>query len=235
MFNVSWAGDDLGARITGYDVYVRTNSDPWALWLANTPQTSERFLGQTNAAYCFYSQAQDGTGQVQPTNSIVTACTTTPANSPPWFEQLSTNNCAIKVNETLVVTCTAADLDEPATNLTFSLVQAPDRASIDPKTGESRWTPRCDQGSTTTQVILRVTDSANASGETNLTVMVLECVEASLGNTAVHAGGSNSVSVQLLSTVELTNLAFVVEYQPERFTNFTMDVDTQYVSHPLLT
>ncbi|MDY0124848.1 MAG: Ig-like domain-containing protein [Anaerolineaceae bacterium] len=46
----------------------------------------------------------------------------------------------------LTFTATASDVDAPAQTLTFSLVDAPEGASIDPATGEFSWTPNELQG-----------------------------------------------------------------------------------------
>jgi hypothetical protein len=231
-FNVAWAGNDAGAGVTGYDVFVATNDSPWVLWLNNTPQTSERFLGRSSTAYCFYSQGRDGTGQLQPTNSLVVVCTTTPTNSSPWFEPLPTNFFVMRVNETLYVTNAASDLDVPAQELTFSLDPgAPAGASIDSGNGLFRWTPACYQGNSNYVIAVRVSDNGTPerSAATNFTVAVLECVEASLGGTVMAVGTSSTVAVWLLSTVELTNLSFTVVNPFERFTNFYV-TNIQHVS-----
>jgi hypothetical protein len=234
-FQVCWFGADIGSGIAGYDVYVSTNGTTWTLWLANTTTNCATFLGANNVTYRFYSVARDNTGQTEPVPTTPDVIVTTPPNSPP--ELNSVPNYVMSVNQTLTITNVASDPDFPAQMLTFSLVSRPGGSIIGEQTGVFRWTPRCDQGNSTNRVSIRVTDNGlpvHLSATQTFLVTVRECVEASLGNTVMLAGSSNAVSIRLLSTVELTNLAFTVGYPASRFTNFSLTVDTQQVSSPLL-
>lgn len=235
LFQVCWSGTDTGSGITGYDVYVRANSGPWTLWLANTAATCETFPGKNLTAYSFYTVARDGSGNIEAPPSVPDASTLAPANSTPVLDAIS--HRVIRVNETLSVTNLASDPDLPAQHLTFSLdAGSPTGARIDPGTGVLRWTPSCPQGSTVNTFTVRVTDNGTPpkSISQSFTVTVLECVEASLGETVIAVGEAGSVPVQLLSTVELTNLVFSVAYPADRFTGFTLAVDLQQVSQPVL-
>jgi hypothetical protein len=161
--------------------------------------------------------------------------TITPSNSPPWFLPLPTNYFVIRVNEVLSFTNAAADSDVPAQMLSFSLVGAPRGArmqQLPSASGVFRWTPDCAQGSTTNWITVRVTDGGTPEGSamTNFVVVVLECVEASLGDDVVMIGGTASLPMDLLSTVKLTNLSLQVLYPQERFTNFSLLVNTQQVN-----
>jgi len=155
--------------------------------------------------------------------------------APPDLAPVS--NRFVRVNQSLIITNVAADPDLPAQRLAFSLDPgAPAGASIDPDTGVFRWTPLCAQGSTTNTITVRVTDNGAIplSATQTFTVVVYECVEASLGGTVVEAGRSSCVPVHLLSTVALTNLAFAIGYPPERLTNLTVTVNTQAISAPFV-
>lgn len=224
-FTVNWGGSDAGAGIAGYDVYVQTNYGPWNLWLANTPGTSGVFQGRNGQTYCFYTIARDGAGNVQ-TNAPSVVCTQTLTNYPPVFDPVPDQRAI--VNAQLVVTNVAHDPDQP---LSFSLLSGPAGAAIDATNGIFRWTPRCDQGSSTNLVVVCATDSGSPSmtGCTNFWVIVPECIEASLGNTVMLAGQTSAVPVRLLSTTELTNMAFTVVYPAERFTNFALAVSAPEV------
>ena len=76
-----------------------------------------------------------------------------PDNFPPVIEPIGPQSVAEGSELVLVVTAT----DVEGHNLTFSLVDAPGGATIDPGTGEFRWTPVDGPGDTTT-VTVRVTD-----------------------------------------------------------------------------
>jgi RHS repeat-associated protein len=235
-FEVCWAGSDVGAGVSGYDVYVQTNGGPWLLWLNNTPLTCAEFPGQNNVHYGFYSVARDFTGQIEPAPTVADTATTTPNNSPP--ELAPVPDYVISVNQTLLVTNVATDPDLPVQSLAFSLDEAPAGATINPQTGLFHWTPQCAQGSTSNRVTVRVTDDGSPvrlSDTTTFWVSVYECVEASLGRTVVLAGQSNCIPMYLLSTVELTNLSFRVVYPANRFTNLGVHVNTQQVPIPLTT
>jgi hypothetical protein len=234
-FQVCWSGSDVGSGIAGYDVYVSTNGVAWTLWLANATTNCATFLGANHVTYHFYTVARDNTGQVEPVPTTADVVVTTPPNSPPELAPIT--NSVMSVNQRLVITNAAFDPDFPAQTLTFSLAQGPANAHIDTVSGVFRWTPACGQGNSTNVVSVRVTDNGlpvNLSATQTFLVVVRECVEASLGNTALLAGSANAVPIRLLSTVELTNLAFIVGYPASRFTNFSLTVDTQQVSAPLL-
>lgn len=65
---------------------------------------------------------------------------------------------------TFVVTATDEDTDEE--ELVFSLTSAPAGATIDPDTGEVRWTPTAAQGGQTHTITVRVSDGTNIDEET---------------------------------------------------------------------
>jgi hypothetical protein len=125
------------------------------------------------------------------------------------------------------------DPDLPPQALRFSLVEGPDGANINAETGVFRWTPACAQGSTTNRISVRVTDNGlpvSLSATQSFSVVVLECIEASLGNGVVQAGGSSGVAIRLLSTVELTNFSFAIRPPPARFTNLAVHPDISLVT-----
>ncbi|MBE0544528.1 MAG: immunoglobulin domain-containing protein [Verrucomicrobia bacterium] len=228
-FVVTWSGNDAGAGIAGYDVYVSTNGGAYGLWLPNLPITSATFHGENGRLYCFYSIARDEVGHVQ-TNYTV-ACTQTLSNYPPVIEPIPDQ--VVVVGQQLVITNRANDPD----GVTFTLgAGAPTGASITTN-GVFRWTPSCAQGSTTNDILIVATDPGTPpmSSTNTLRVIVPECIEASLGNTVMQAGTTSSVPIYLLSTVELTNLSFTVVYPPERFTNLMVLADTNLVPVPFTT
>ncbi len=223
IFTVSWSGSDVGAGVSSYDVYAQTNHGPWNLWLASTPATSAIFQGQDGQAYCFYTIAHDGAGNLQ-TNYTV-ACTQTMINYPPVIEPV-TNQVAV-VGGQLVVTNSAYDPD----GVTFSLdASAPAGATITTN-GIFKWTPACAQGSSTNLIIVWGTDGGTPpmSNSVSFLVTVPECIEASVGSTIMLIGQTNSIPINLLSTTALTNMAFTLVYPADRFTNFALTVNSPQV------
>lgn len=123
----------------------------------------------------------------------------------------------------LAVTNRAYDPDMP---IVFSLdSSAPAGAAISIN-GVFTWTPSCPQGSTTNLIRVWATDhgTPRMSNAMVFSVIVYECVEASIGNTVLLAGTAGSVPINLLSTVALTNLRFNVVYPAERFGQFSLTV-----------
>ena len=231
-FTVCWDGSDLGSGVAGFDVYVSTNGGPWTLWLANTPLTCETFAGLNDTTYGFYSVARDGAGHTElPPPGADTTAVTLP-NYPPVIDPVPPQY--VVVGQQLVITNRVYDPDTP---ITFSLGANAPAGSAITTNGVFTWTPACAQGSTTNDILVWATDSGGPSMSSSnvLTVIVYECIEASLGRTVMQAGTTSSVPIYLLSTVELTNLSFTVVYPPERFTNLMVLADTNVVPVPFTT
>jgi hypothetical protein len=78
-------------------------------------------------------------------------------NSSPVLAAIPNRN--IKEGVTLVFTNTVIDVDLPVNTQTFSLINPPAGAVIDPSTGVFTWTPNANQASVTTTIRIRVTDN----------------------------------------------------------------------------
>lgn len=67
-FLLEWGGDDIGAGIGGYDIYVSVDGGEWMLWLSGTTETSGIFEAELPGEYRFYSVAHDlaGNGEAAP-------------------------------------------------------------------------------------------------------------------------------------------------------------------------
>jgi RHS repeat-associated protein len=78
-FTVSWSGqDNSGSGVISYDIYVSTNSGPYALWIGPTTNTSAVFPGKPGLSYSFYSVARDGVGYLEAPPSAADANTLVP-------------------------------------------------------------------------------------------------------------------------------------------------------------
>lgn len=77
QFLVSWSGDDVGAGVASYDIYVSDNGGDWTLWLAATTDTSAKYDGEVGHTYAFYSNARDNVGHLESPPPQADAATTT--------------------------------------------------------------------------------------------------------------------------------------------------------------
>jgi hypothetical protein len=225
QFTVSWSGSDVGSGIASYDIYVQTNGGPWAVWLSGATANLTTFFGQNGKIYGFYSVAHDGTGNVETNAAAADVTVTTLPNYPPVVDPVS--NQSVVVGQQLVITNSATDPD----GVVFLLGNGAPAGATLTTNGIFRWTPACAQGSTTNSITIWAADLGTPplSNSIMFTVTVPECIEASLGNAVVQAGQTSSVPVRLLSTTALTNMAFTLVYPAERFTNFTLTVNSPQV------
>ena len=83
---------------------------------------------------------------------------------------------SVNEGQLLTFTASATDSDIPANSLTFSLLNAPTGASIDPATGVFSWTPAEGQGPGSYNLTVRVTDNGtpNLYDEEAITITVNE-------------------------------------------------------------
>jgi RHS repeat-associated protein len=79
QFLVSWFGDDVGAGVASYDIYVSDNSGPWTLWLTGTTDICAKYDGEVGHTYAFYSIARDNVGHYETPPAQADAATTTTA------------------------------------------------------------------------------------------------------------------------------------------------------------
>jgi subtilase family serine protease len=154
-------------------------------------------------------------------------------NSPPLLALLADHT--IPEGFTLLVTNVATDLDLPANTLTFSFGAAPPPgASLDPVNGLFHWRPTETQGPSTNLVSVVVTDNGvpplNATQSFTVIVLdVLSDVALSAGNTNLLAGERVAVPLVLDSTLDATNINFILATDAQRLTNLTVQAVTAEV------
>lgn len=234
-FEVCWSGvDDLnGSGVKDYAIYVSDNGDPYRPWLANTTNNCSVYHGEAGHTYRFYSLARDNVGNLEPAPPIPDFTTTVSGNTAPRFDGVADESTV--VNDTLQVTNTVWDAEIHGQKLQFTMLQGPATASlrqVSPTNVVFRWTPACADGSTTNLVRIKVQDNGSPSlaATNNFWVAVHECVEVSLGRTSLLSGEPSCVPLDLLSTVELTNLTFSVMYPTDRFTKLSLRVTSQHLT-----
>ena len=74
-FTVQWSGNDIGAGIGSYTIYVSDDGGSFTAWQTNTTSTSAVYNGQVGHSYGFYSIAQDLVGNIEPGKSTAEATT----------------------------------------------------------------------------------------------------------------------------------------------------------------
>jgi len=100
----------------------------------------------------------------------------------------SISNRLLVLGDTLRFTNTATDSDIPANQLTFQLVNAPDRMDIMPATGVLSWTPQAGQSPGTNAIVVRVTDNGvpARSDETTFTTVVIPVPSLTIRETGMN-------------------------------------------------
>jgi len=125
---------------------------------------------------------------------------------------------SLAVGQTLVIT------NQANVQVTWSLDRTdPAGASITPD-GIFTWTPSCQQGSITNQITIWATEVQNpsVSNYMGFPVTVSECVQVSVGSTAIQAGQSGCVPVNLTTTVALGDLQFLLVFPSNELSNWSI-------------
>ena len=157
-------------------------------------------LVATTGVYSWTPDEDDGPGTHPVTIRVTDAAggtaetsfsiTVTETNSPPALAPIA----AQSVNEgtLLTVNASATDADGPAETLAYSLMTAPQGATIGATTGVFSWTPGEGDGPGTHPVTIRVTDGIGATADTSFTITVTESnsppVLAAIGAQSVAEG-----------------------------------------------
>ena len=137
-------------------------------------------------------------------------------------------NYTINEGSRLVITNHATDYDIPAQTFTWSLGPgAPTGAAIDPASGVFTWQPVVHQGPSTNLLTVIVTDDGvpPLSAMQQFTVIVRHVLPdfvISVGSTNIMAGETGAVAVTLDSTLDITNLTFLVGAPTSQLTNLAL-------------
>jgi 6-phosphogluconolactonase (cycloisomerase 2 family) len=110
-FPVQWTGNDVGAGIQDFTIFVSDNSGPFTAFQTNTTARSATFTGQAGHTYAFYSIARDLVGNVEPAKSAAESNTqvvpdTTPpvsiaaVSSEPNVNGWNNSNVVVTINST---------------------------------------------------------------------------------------------------------------------------------------
>ncbi len=155
----------------------------------------------------------DGFPSLSATNPVVIVVRE--INSAPTLDDIP--DAVVREGQLLSFVATAGDADLPRNRLAFSLdAGAPVGASIDPNTGEFRWTPNETQGGRTHRITVVVRDdgvpSLAAAKAFNVVVKDTQAdFRVALGRTNLLAGESQSVPIHLQTGIGLDRLDFRLE------------------------
>jgi hypothetical protein len=125
----------------------------------------------------------------------------------------------------LIVDPVAVDTDLPRQRLSFSLgAGAPPGVGIDPDNGRVTWRPTETQGGTTNRINVIVHDDGvpSLAATQSLVVVVRDTLRdfsLSLGRTNVFAGDPGRVPLSVGTGVELSELSFGLQLDPEQLTD----------------
>ncbi|HWX23270.1 MAG TPA: putative Ig domain-containing protein, partial [Candidatus Binatia bacterium] len=175
QISLNWSGSDNpgGSGIAFFDIFVSTDSGPFAPWLQRSTFTSSLYPGQLGHTYAFYSLATDAAGNRQAQPDVPDAQTTVNlTNAPPII--LAATNVVINEGDTLSLTLPASE-PEPGESLTFRLGPgAPASLSLNPATGLITWPTAQTAGASTNVFSVIATDNGQPplSATGSVTVVV---------------------------------------------------------------
>ena len=123
--------------------------------------------GDYNGTDSFTYKVNDGSLD---SNTATVSLTVNAVNDPPSLRGVPLT-ASVDELQTLTFMATASDVDLPAQTLTFSLINPPAGATINPTSGQFSWTPTEAQGPGSYTVRVRVSDGVdNTEAETSITV-----------------------------------------------------------------
>ncbi|MHC4440485.1 MAG: cadherin-like domain-containing protein, partial [Planctomycetota bacterium] len=165
--------------------------------------------GQGNAALEVTVQVDDPTIGGTPDDTALMSISITAPNNPPVLEAIGDKT--VDEGDLLTFTAVAADSDIPADVLTFSLIDAPSGAAIDPVTGVFTWIPTEEQGPDSYSLTVRVTDDGlpNLYDQENITITVNEpnndpTLSINTG-AAIPEGGTGTIDNTKLQVTDVDN------------------------------
>jgi hypothetical protein len=94
-FTVAWEGDDLGSKISKFNIFVSTNDKEYILWKVAPKPGEAKFTGKNGNKYKFFSEAIDSLGIAEPMKATAEAVTTMQIKT--GLGSLDANNARIQV------------------------------------------------------------------------------------------------------------------------------------------
>ena len=151
---------------------------PW-LTTSNLSLVSTNAVTVNNASFTY----------TLPALSVVTFVGQQQTNTPPTLAPIV--NQTINAGVTLVITNAATDTNPPPQTLTFSLLGAPNNATLTPLNNTNavfNWRPLVSQANTTNPITVKVADSASLSATNSFTVTVNPLAQPVVSSISVSGG-----------------------------------------------
>jgi hypothetical protein len=170
--------------------FTASSVTPW-ITSGTLSLASQSAVGVTNAAFTY----------ALPALSVVTFVgQQQPSNTPPTLAPVA--NQTINAGATLVVTNTATDTNQPTPTLVFSLLGAPNNATLTPLNNTNAiftWRPLVSQANTTNPVTVKVINNGTSLSATNsFTVTVNPLVQPAVSSISVSGGQVSLVATGAL-------------------------------------
>ena len=201
---------------------------PW-LTTSNLSLVSTNAVTVNNASFTY----------TLPALSVVTFVGQQQTNTPPTLAPIV--NQTINAGVTLVITNAATDTNPPPQTLTFSLLSAPNNATLTPLNNTNavfNWRPLVSQANTTNPITVQVADSASLSATNNYTVTVnplaqpvVSSISVSGGQVSLVATGAVGPDYTLWASTNLTSWQ-VLFTSNSPVTPVTL-VDTNFNANPV--
>ncbi len=178
-----------------------------------------------------------------PPLSVITFAGQAGSNTPPMLAPIA--NRTINVGFSLVVTNTATDTNQPAQTLSFSLLSAPNNATLTPLSDGTNalfvWRPLVSQAGTTNVITVQVTDSGSPSlSVTNsfkvtvnpLIPPAVSSISVTGGQVSLVATGTLGPDYTLWASTNLASWQALLTSNSPGIIPVTL-VDTNFNSHPV--
>jgi glucuronoarabinoxylan endo-1,4-beta-xylanase len=170
--------------------FTASSVTPW-ITSSNLSLAGQSAVGVTNAAFTY----------TLPALSVVTFVgQQQPSNTPPTLAPVA--NQTIDAGVALVVTNTATDTNQPTPTLAFSLLSAPNNATLTPSDNTNAvftWRPLVGQANTTNPVTVKVINNGTSLSATNsFTVTVNPLVQPAVSSISVSGGQVSLVATGAL-------------------------------------
>lgn len=154
FFQVQWSSADA-AR---YDIFISRDGSSFEPWIQNTAATSALYRGQLGGNYRFYSIGIDAAGNREASKSAEEATTTvTLENVPPTLA--AAGPLVIPEGTRLQYQMEADDPDGPNTGLRYSISTPHPGITIGSQSGVLSWRTGEEDGGTSVEVVVTVSDS----------------------------------------------------------------------------
>jgi len=163
-------------------VATEAESDMYPLTFSLSNAPAGATIDATTGVFRWTPSEAQGPGEYAITVQVTTAAgalstvtfqvSVSEVNQPPVLDEIV--NWTIDEDQLLEFTAAGRDLDLPSQKLLFTLIGAPQGATIDANTGRFRWQPNESQGGQDFTMTVRVTDSVGAFAERTFQVLVNE-------------------------------------------------------------